>query len=215
MAGTAIIHQDSSWLSRVDQGLHRIETLLIIFSGLAVAGLVVLAVLSVSGRFLFNQPLAGYIDWIQQFMPVIAFTGISYALRNGTHIRMDMLINKAKGRQFYAAEFISTLLIFALMLFLLWGSYTHFSRSFDLAQPLFSRDSSIDIGLPLWPAKLLIPVSFAIMVLRAIIQLFAYAKAFLFNNPLPVAIPLTQSIEQQAEHEAAKLGISQTPLKNN
>lgn len=199
MAQQTVIHEDDSWISKLDGKLHRLETGLVILSGMAIVGLVLLAVLSVSGRWFFNQPLAGYIDWIQQFMPIIAFAGIAYGLRNGSHIRMDMVIGKWQGRGLYAAEWLSTLFILLLMLLLLWGSYAHFARSFDVAQPLFSRDSSMDIGLPLWPAKLLVPFAFFIMALRAILQLIAYGKAFYFNQSKPVAVPLmkSQSIKNQ------------------
>ena len=205
MAGNSVVKTDNSRLSRADKTLHKLETFLIIISGLAIVGLVLLAVLSVLGRLIFGQPLSGYIDWIQQFMPAIAFAGISYALRNGTHIRMDMLISRVHGRKYYLAELISSVLVLILISLLLWGSWAHFDRSFDWSQPLFSRDSSIDIGLPIWPAKLLIPVSFAVMFLRAILQVITYSSAFIHNPENPIGVPIIQDINQQAEAEAAQL----------
>ena len=47
------------------------------------------------------------------------------------------------------------------MMLLVWGAWAHFCAAFDFAAPLWSRDSSIDIGIPLWPAKLLVPVAFS------------------------------------------------------
>jgi len=44
-----------------------------------------------------------------------------------------------------------------LIVALVWGSWAHFDRSFDMTRPMWSRDSTIDIGLPLWPAKLIVP----------------------------------------------------------
>jgi TRAP-type mannitol/chloroaromatic compound transport system permease small subunit len=43
---------------------------------------------------------------------------------------------------------------------------------------LFSRDSSIDIGLPLWPAKLVVPLAFTLLWLRLVLQLWGYGRAF-------------------------------------
>ncbi len=205
MAGNSVVRTDGSRFSRADQFLHKIETFMIIISGLAIAGLVVLAVLSVSGRLIFGQPLSGYIDWIQQFMPAIAFAGISYALRNGTHIRMDMLISRVHGRSYYFVELISSILVLILTLLLIWGSWAHFDRSFDLSQPLFSRDSSIDIGLPVWPSKLLIPISFGLMFLRATLQVITYSYALISNPKDAIGVPIIQDINQQAEAEAAQL----------
>lgn len=205
MASNAVVLNDNSWLSKADKAFHKLETVMVILSGLAVAGLVVLAVVSVSGRMFFGKPLYGYIDWIGQLMPVIAFMGASYALRNGSHIRMDMLVSKLKGRAYYLAELITTLFITLLVILLAWGAFAHFERSFDFTQPLFSRDSSIDIGLPLWPAKLLVPIAFSTMVVRAILQVLAYTSALIYNPKIAIAVPLIQDVNQQAEAEAAQL----------
>lgn len=78
MAGSSLVLTDDSALSRIDQKLYRVEGVLALVSGLAVFSLMILAVVSVSGRNFANQPLPGYIDWIEQAMPLIA----SWAFRS-------------------------------------------------------------------------------------------------------------------------------------
>lgn len=202
MAGTNAVLTDSSRLSRLDQLLLKVERHLALLSGIAVFILMMLAVVSVSGRHLNNQPLPGYVDWIEQAMPLIAFMGISFTQREGGHIRMDMLVGSLSGRTLWLVEFITTLAMLLLMLLIVWGSYAHFARSFDFAAPLWSRDSSMDIALPLWPAKLLAPIAFAILCLRLLLQLWGYARAFLTDATHPVAVPLVADAAQQAAHEA-------------
>jgi TRAP-type C4-dicarboxylate transport system permease small subunit len=70
-----------------------------------------LAAYSVSGRKFFNQPLNGYVDYIEAAMPVIAFMGVSYVQRFGGHIRMDMIIGKMRGRVLWALELLTVTLI--------------------------------------------------------------------------------------------------------
>ena len=94
----------------------RLERLLALISGLAVFSLMVLAVISVGGRNAANMPLPGYVDWIEQAMPLIAFLGISYVQRDGGHIRMDILISRLHGRALWFFELVSVLLILLLML---------------------------------------------------------------------------------------------------
>lgn len=202
MAGSSLVLSDTSLLSRIDQKLYRIEGALALISGLAVFSLMLLAVVSVSGRNFINQPLPGYIDWIEQAMPLIAFMGISFTQRDGGHIRMDMLVGALRGRSLYLVELITTLIIFALMLLLVWGSWAHFERSFDFAAPLWSRDSSVDISLPLWPAKLLAPVAFSVLCLRLVLQIWAYTRALISGDPSPIAVPLIADAAQQAAMEA-------------
>lgn len=205
MAGSSSVLVDDSRLSRLDQTLHRLETLLALIGGLAVFALMMLAVFSVGGRNFFNQPLPGYVDWIEQTMPLIAFVGIAYCQRNGGHIRMDILVGQLRGRALWLAEFISTFAILILMLLMVFGTYAHFDRSFDIDAPFWSRDSSLDIRLPLWPAKLLAPVAFAVLSLRLILQLWAYGRAIVKGERMPVAVPLIEDAATIAASEAASV----------
>ncbi|MBT8152602.1 TRAP transporter small permease [Epibacterium ulvae] len=202
MAGSSLVLSDDSTLSRLDARLYAIEKVLALLSGLAVFSLMLLAVVSVTGRNGFNQPLPGYVDWIEQAMPLIAFMGVAFTQRDGGHIRMDMLVGALRGRALYLVEFITTLAILALMILLVWGTWSHFQRSFDFGSPLWSRDSSMDIALPIWPAKLLAPVAFSVLCLRLGLQLWGYARAFVKNDAKPVAIPMIADAATQAAMEA-------------
>ncbi len=203
MAGAASVLEDGSALSRLDRGLFRLETFLALLSGLAVFALMILAVISVGGRNFFNSPVPGYVDWIEQVMPLIAFMGVAYTQRLGGHIRMDIFVGALGGRALWLVEFFTTLLILALMLLLVWGSWAHFDRSFDLGSPMWSRDSSMDIGLPIWPAKLLAPVAFSVLCLRLVLQLWGYGRAIVLGLSEPVAVPLVESAAEIAAREAA------------
>jgi TRAP-type C4-dicarboxylate transport system permease small subunit len=205
MAGSSSVLENDGLLSRLDRSLHRLEGWLALVSGLAVFAIMAFAVISVTGRNGFNAPIPGYVDWIEQLMPLIAFMGVAYAQRDGTHIRMDILIGQLKGRPLWIAEFITTLAALLLMILLVWGSWSHFDRSFDFNAPNWSRDSSIDIGLPIWPAKLLAPVAFSVLVIRFLIQLWAYARAMIYGQSEPVAVPMIKSVAQQAADEAQVL----------
>ncbi|SFE39903.1 TRAP-type mannitol/chloroaromatic compound transport system, small permease component [Sulfitobacter brevis] len=205
MAGSSAVIEDDSLLSRLDRQLLRVETVFALISGIAVFMLMVLAVWSVGGRKFFASPLAGYVDWIEAAMPFIAIMGISYTQRNGGHVRMDILIGQLKGRLLWAAELLSVVLILVLILALIWGSWAHFDRSFDFSSPLWSRDSSIDIGLPIWPSKLLVPVAFSVIALRLCLQIWGYGRAMVLGLEHPVAVPLVQSAAEQAMAEAEHL----------
>ncbi len=203
MAGSSSVLADDTLLSRVDRRLFQAESFLALIGGLAVFSLMLLAVASVGGRNFFNHPIPGYVDWIEQAMPLIAFIGISYCQRLGGHIRMDILVGMLRGRPLWIAEFVGALLLLLLMLMMIWGSWAHFDRSFDWSAPYWSRDSSLDIRLPLWPAKLLVPVAFSVLALRMAIQVWAYGRAILSGTTRPVAIPLIEDASTVAAHEAS------------
>lgn len=202
MAGKSSVLQDDSLLSRLDRKLYRVEGWLALLSGLAVFSLMVLAVVSVTGRHTINQPLPGYVDWIEQAMPLIAFMGVAYTQRDGGHIRMDIVVGALRGRTLWAAEFITVFLMLLVMILITWGAWAHFGRSFDFGAPLWSRDSSMDIALPLWPAKLLAPIAFGTLCVRFALQLVAYGRAFIRNETSPAAVPIIETAAEQALREA-------------
>ena len=203
MASASLVFTDDSNLSKCDLGLLQLERFFALLSGLAVFSLMILAVISVGGRNAFNSPLAGYVDWIEQVMPLIAFMGISFVMREGGHIRMDMLVGQLRGRPLYVVEVITTLAVLLLMVMMVWGSWAHFARSFDFAAPMWSRDSSMDIALPLWPAKLIAPLAFAILCMRLCLQVWGYARAVVTGEA--IAVPLVPNAAEQAQMEADQL----------
>ena len=208
MAQGSSILQDDSLLSQIDQKLFSIERVFAAVAGLVAFSLMLLAVVSVGGRNIFNQPLPGYVDWIEQAMPFIALLAIYYTQRFGDHVRMDIVLGFVKGRAYWLLEFITVALILILIFLLIWGSWSHFLRSFDFSAPLWSRDSSMDIRLPLWPGKLIIPIAFSILALRLMVQLVGYGRAFWFGLENPVAVPRAETAEDIARQEADSLSLS-------
>jgi len=205
MAGASPVLEDGSLLSLLDRKLLKLERFCGLLAGLGVFSLMLLAVRSVSGRLIFNAPLSGYVDYILQLMPLIAILAVSFAQRDGTHIRMDLLIEHLRGRALWFFEWFNIALILILVVFLLWGSWAHFERSFDFAAPMWSRDSTIDIGLPIWPAKLIVPLALGVLTLRLLIQFYGFGRAFILGLDHPVAVPMVLDAAAQAAAEADSL----------
>ena len=201
MSGKVAIIEDSSLLSRLDVILLKLERFCALISGLTIFSLMFLAVYSVSGRKFFNAPLAGYVDYIEAALPIIAIMGVSYVQRDGSHIRMDIFVSLLRGRALWLFELISVFFILALILCLTWGAWLHFDRSFDCSRPFCSRDSSIDIGLPIWPSKLVVPFAFTVLSFRLILQAIGYSRALYLGSRQPAAVPLVLSASEQAKLE--------------
>lgn len=186
-------------LSRLDRALFKFESFLALVGGSLILALMFLAVAQILGRKFLNMPVFGFIDLVEQAMAVFAFMGIAYCQRLGGHIRMDIVVGALKGRALWMVEIIAVVFMLLLTAALTLGSWLHFKRAFD------NGDSSIDIGLPLWPAKLLVPLALSILGLRLVMQLWGYSRAFIENAESPVAVPLIESAADQAAHEAEAL----------
>jgi TRAP-type C4-dicarboxylate transport system permease small subunit len=196
------VASDATLLSRLDRSLFKVESVMNLIAGAMILSLVVLAVVHVLSRKFLNAPLPGFVDWVEQFMAVFAFLGVAYCHRLGGHIRMDMVVGKLRGRTLWLVELFSSIFMILLVTVLIYGSYFHFDRSFDWAAPLFSRDSTIDIAIPLWPAKLVVPFSLSVLWLRLALHIWGFGRAFRTNATHPVAVPLIEDAASLAAHEA-------------
>jgi TRAP-type C4-dicarboxylate transport system permease small subunit len=176
------------WLGHVEDGFNLIAA----FSILA---LMLLAVVQVVGRLAFNAPVPGFIDITEQAMAIFAFAGVAYCQRVGGHIRMEIVLGKLSGRTLYICEMIGVILIAITVALLIWGSWYHFDRSWTIG------DSTMDIRLPTWPSKLVIPVALGLLFLRLLMQIYGYARLVADPSREPVAVPLIEDVEEHARHE--------------
>lgn len=194
--GNASIATDASRLSRADRLLFRLESALNLVGGAIILVLVLFATANILGRWWFSWPIDGYVDWIEQAMAFMAFLGLAYTHRVGGHIRMDMLVGRLRRRPLWLAELSSTLLMLALTLILIYGSWLHFLRAYQLG------DSSLDIELPTWPAKLVVPVALSVLALRLLVQAWAYLRALRQGGATAIAVPQPEDAAVGAAQEA-------------
>ncbi len=210
MAGSHTVLEDDSLLSRADRLLFKLESTLTLLGGIVIFLLVFLATANVLGRWIFSKPVNGYIDWVEQAMAFFAFLGIAYTMREGGHIRMDILVGRIHGRFLWFIELLATLLMLGCTLVLVYGSYLHFYRAFSIG------DSSLDINLPVWPAKLVVPVALSILALRLCLQVWGYTRAIIEGGDTPVAVPLIEDAAAVASAEAeAVMGADSVGVKGD
>ena len=182
-------------LHMADRTLTVVENGLNFFAGAIVFGLMFLGVIQIFLRVVFRNPIYGYIDIVELSMVGFAVLSISFVQRVGGHVRMEILVTLLKGRLLWLAEVVGTALAVLIVSVLIKYSYTHFDRAYSFG------DSTIDIELPTWPAKLIIPVALSILLIRLSIQFFGYLRLMVNPELAPIGVPLVKNVEEQAEEE--------------
>jgi len=190
------VREDGSLASRVDRALFYVESKLTLVGGIVILLAMLFSVANILGRKLFNLPIPGYIDWMEQMVPIMAFLGIAYCQRLGGHIRMDFVVTKLKGRWLWLFELISVILMLVITLPLIYGSWEHADRAWSFG------DSTVDINLPTWPIKLLVPIMLVFLALRLFLQVWFYARAVASGEDAPVAVPIPEDPAAIAQREA-------------
>ena len=186
--GTAALAAAHRYWSRLEDGMNLIAAAAIFF-------LMFVGVFQVVGRTDFGTAIHGYIDYMEQASALFAFLGISYAQRMGAHIRMDLLLRGFSLRFLWAMELFAVIVALLAITTLVDSTWQNFLRAWQLG------DSTIDIKLPVWPTKLLVPLVLGILWVRLVLQAVDYMRLIRHPGAIPIAVPVIETIEAQAQHE--------------
>ena len=179
-------------LAQADRWLGWVETRLNLVAGLLIFALMLLGVAQIVLRTVFRAPIFGYIDMVEVSMVGFAVLAVSFVQRVGGHVRIELLVGRLRGRTLWATEAAGAALALFIVAVLIPYSYRHFARAFEFG------DSTIDIEIVTWPAKLVVPVALAVLAGRLGVQLAGYVRLVIHPDREPVAVPLLKEVEETA-----------------
>ena len=186
--GTAALTAAHRHWARLEDGMNLVAAAAIFF-------LMFVGVFQIVGRTVFGTAIYGYIDYMEQASALFAFLGISYAQRVGAHIRMDLLLRGFSMRFLWSMELFCVLVALVVITVLVDSTFQNFLRAWQLG------DSTIDIKLPVWPTKLIVPFVLVVLWVRLVLQSFDYMRLIRHPDAAPIAVPVIETIEVQAKHE--------------
>lgn len=156
-------------LRYLDTGLAKIEDLAVIL-GFSLMFIVLLA--QVFMRYFLNDPLTWSEECARFIFVWVSFVGISYAYRNGAHIRMEVIVNRLPARfRFYLEQGIrlATIVLFVFMI--------PFSFRFIGIQ---ARVRATATHIPMSIVYIALPLGLALSAVRLALQFIASCMA---DNP--------------------------------
>lgn len=201
MSSRAAIRPGGGVLGTVDKAMHAVEKFTALISGFGIFGLMLIGVVQIFGRKFFNAPIFGYIDIVEIAMSALVFLGLAYTERLGGHIRMELFVSFLKGRWLWAFELLGVLIGLVIVAVLTYYSYTHAMRAYH------SGDSSIDAQLVLWPSKMIVSASLALLFLRLLVSLWGYLRLLAHPDADPIGVPEIIDVEEQAMRDAETVGV--------
>jgi TRAP-type C4-dicarboxylate transport system permease small subunit len=144
-------------LAKVENWLNLIGVSLIMVS-------MAITMVQIVARYFFNRPFRGETDIIEILMAGILFLGLSYTLRVGGHVGVDILIDRFTGRTFHIVRLIAIAFSIFLFTFLTISAWNFTINSMKVG------DVTPEIMFPIWPAKLVMTIGAFIITLRLIVQ---------------------------------------------
>ena len=184
-------------LGRIDRALGVVENAFNLLAGGLIFALMLLGVAQIVLRVAFDAPILGYIDIVEVSMVGFAVLSIAFVQRVGGHVRMELVLSRLRGRTLWLVEAGGVSLAAFIVAVLIPYSYAHFERAY-----LFG-DSTIDIELPTWPAKLVVPLALGLLLLRLLLQCAGYLRLARHPQRPPVAVPVLEDAATQARREIA------------
>ena len=186
--GTAALSAAHRYWARLEDGMNLVAAAAIFF-------LMFVGVFQIVGRTVFGTAIYGYIDYIEQASPIFALLGVAYCQRLGAHVRMDLIMRGLPKRLLWAMEGFAVVLALIIITVLIDSTFANFQRAWQRG------DSSMDIRLPVWPSKLMVPVALSVLWLRLVLQTCDYARLVAWPNAVPIAVPKLETPEEQAKAE--------------
>ena len=122
-----------------------------------------------------------------------------------SQIAEDNSLLSRLDRGLYRLEtWLTSILTFLLTLVLGYGAWLHTERALEIG------DSTEDIGMPVWPIKAVIVLMFTLLGARLALQTWGFGRLVLNPSAPPIAVPIVETPEEQADREAKSVSGSKT-----
>lgn len=172
--------------------------------GRAVIWLVLVAVLISAGnaviRYAFNNSSNAWLEVQWYLFSAIFLLCAGYTLLKNEHIRIDIISGRlSKRTQAWIDVFGTLFFLLPMALVIMWLSWPAFVNSYVRHE--ISGNAG---GLIIWPARLLVPIGFLLLVLQGISELIkriAFIKGLI---PDPTEKHEGPSLEEQLAEELRK-----------
>jgi TRAP-type C4-dicarboxylate transport system permease small subunit len=131
----------------------------------------------VVGRYLFNHPIPGQMEFVQSLLPVTVLIGLAVTQRRYGQVRMDLFLGMTTGKA--RALWEACLQVVVLLVVIPCGVFG--TRWFLHMVSLGDRTEQMEI--PLWPFKMWIPLGFAMLAIRTIAEIVQWINAARTGKP--------------------------------
>ena len=156
-------------------------------------------------RKIFNYSSNSYLEIQWYLFSVIFLFGAGYTFLRNEHVRIDIIQGKVSPRaQNWIDVFGIVLFLMPMSIIIMWLSWPLFTDS--LARHEVSTNAG---GLAIWPARLMVPIGFALLIVQGVSELIKRI-AFLrgrIPNPLEKPGDVKSAEEELAEEIARARGV--------
>jgi TRAP-type C4-dicarboxylate transport system permease small subunit len=160
----------NGWLSSfgdmLEKAVYPIGRFLHRFAQVILALMVLLTVIDVCLRYIFNNPITGSYELTEFMMAVLVFASVGFTQSVKDHVSVDLVITKLPGRVRALLEAITCLFAFGLFALAAWRNVLHTETTWE------RHDVSAELFIPVSPFVLFVALGLAVLSLVLLVQFF-------------------------------------------
>ena len=173
--------------------------------GKSVYWLVLVAVLVSAGnaiiRKIFNMSSNAFLELQWYLFSAVFLLGAGFTLLRNEHVRIDVLAGRLSPRaQAFIDIFGTVFFLLPMTLLMVWLSWPIFIRTYTHGE--ISTNAG---GLLIWPARLLVPIGFALLSLQGLSELVKRIAFVTGKGPDPIKRHDPLAAEKELAEEIRKL----------
>ncbi|WBY02031.1 TRAP transporter small permease [Ramlibacter tataouinensis] len=138
------------WLEYLEEGLVIV----------LMAAMTLVTFMQVVARYVFNYSFVWALEITGVMFAWLIFIGMSYGVRVGAHIGVDLLVRSLGRNAARAVGAVAAALCIVYALIVAWGGWQYVSKMHDVGILMQ------DIPIPQWIPRLVVPLGFALLAFR-------------------------------------------------
>ncbi len=159
-------------------------------------------------RKLFDYSSNAYLEIQWYLFSAVFLFGAGYTLLRNEHVRIDIIAGRLSRRtQNWIDVFGIILFLFPMSFIIMWLGWPLFARSY--AEHEVSTNAG---GLIVWPARLMVPVGFALLIVQGVSELIKRIGFLAGRIPDPLEKHGAKSAEEELAEEIARQRSDNLPV---
>ncbi len=166
--------EGSSTFSAGSRGLEKLIHVFGAVGAILILTIMILTTLDVIGRYILGSPLKGSVEISEILFLSAVYLGLSYTHLFREHVGVDLLVSRFSQKTRLVLETIMLLLALLTYGVLAWRGAGAFWTSLETGEYRWGL-----ISIPLWPARLMIPLGVSVLCLKFIAEIVRDIRKFL------------------------------------
>lgn len=153
--------------------VERIERLLVrlgIISGFATLVIIMIVVIDVAGRAIFNNPLHMGVELSELLLVSLVFLGLAAAQHQRQNFAIEVFTRNLPVRVQNAFELVGYVVCLGIVILLAWPSTNQAISSFNRNEMGFGI-----VAFPIWPARIVLAVGLWLLALQFLCDIYRLA----------------------------------------